>query len=215
MPDADGWASSMHPDDRDRVARDWRPAVDERIRSEVTAALPAASGPTDYLSPRDHTYRENHVGPLRTAEGEIDAVRAKAESLQLTVADDAQAYLTRSRRLKRIGLFGKVTGTADPDKEHLTALVIGGRDVLVCVSGDKRGTTVMSTRLEDTDLRALADRLSVVGGKLPDDGMSVNGFPVSSEGTTGRGSLWVGLGPPEGDAAHAALEAAIRSAKAA
>jgi hypothetical protein len=143
------------------------------------------------------------------------AVRAKAESLQLTVSDDAPAFLTQSRRLKRSGLFGRMTGTADPDKEHLTALVIGAKDVLVCVSGEKRGTTVMSTRLEDADLRSLADRLGVAGGKIPDDGMSVNGFPVSSEGTTGRGSLWVGLGAPEGDAAHAALEDAIRSAKAA
>jgi hypothetical protein len=34
---------------------------------------------------------------------------------------------------------------------------------------------------------------------------------VSNEGSTGRGSLWVGLGPPEG---AAALEDAIRGAKA-
>jgi hypothetical protein len=143
-----------------------------------------------------------------------EAVRAQAESLQLTVADDAPAYLTHSRKLKKSGLFGRVTGTADPDKEHLTAFVIGGKDVLVCVSGAKRGTTVMTTRLEDADLRSLADRLGVAGGKVPDDGMSVNGFPVSNAGSTGRGSLWVGLGPPEGADAHAALEEAIRSAKA-
>ena len=60
---------------------------------------------------------------------------------------------------------------------------------------------MLATRLEDADLRSLADRLGVPGGKVPDDGMSVNGFPVSNEGTAGRGSLWVGLGPPEGDTA--------------
>jgi hypothetical protein len=69
-----------------------------------------------------------------------------------------------------------MTATADPDEEHLTALVIGAKDVLVCTSGEKRGTNVMATRL--ADLRSLADRLGVAGAKVPDDGMSVNGFPA-------------------------------------
>ena len=146
--------------------------------------------------------------PIRTA------IRDNAEALQLTVGDDAQAYLTHSRKLKQGGLLARMTRTADPDTEHLTALVIGARDVLVCTSGEKRGTNVLTARLEDVDLRSLADRLGLAGGQVPDDGMSVNGFPVSNEGTTGRGSYFVGLGPPEGDAARDALEAAIKRAKA-
>jgi hypothetical protein len=43
--------------------------------------------------------------------------------------------------------------------------------------------------------------------------MSVNGFPVSGVDGCGRGSLYVGLGPPEGVAARTALIAAIRAAK--
>ena len=137
------------------------------------------------------------------------AIRAKADSLQLTVAEDAQAFLTHSRRRKKSGLFSRMTGAGDPDAEHRTALVIGAKDVLVCTSGAKRGTTALAARLEDTALEAFSERLPV-----PDDGVSVNGFPVANEGTTGRGSLWVGLGAPDGPAARAALEDAIRRAKA-
>jgi hypothetical protein len=141
------------------------------------------------------------------------AVRAKAESLQLTVADDAPAFLTHSRKLKKTGMFGKLLG-GDPDKEHQTALVIGAKDVLVATHGEKRGTAVLNTRLDDADVSTLSERLSVVSGVSSDDGMSVNGFPVSGGEGSGRGSAYVGLGPPDGSAARGALIEAIRVAKA-
>jgi hypothetical protein len=73
---------------------------------------------------------------------------------------------------------------------------------------------VLATRLEDTDVSTLSERLSAASGVSADDGMSVDGFPVSGDGTSGRGSLYVGLGPPEGGAARTALIDAIRAAKA-
>lgn len=141
------------------------------------------------------------------------AVRAKAESLQLTVADDAPAFLTHSRKLKRTGMLSRMLG-GDTDSEHDTALVIGAKDVLVATQGDKRGTAVLATRLDDADVSSLSERLSGASGVSSDDGMSVNGFPVSGGEGSGRGSFYVGLGPPEGAAARTALLEAIRAAKA-
>jgi|GEM_PF-6947399 len=144
----------------------------------------------------------------------LAAIRAKAEAEQLTLADDASAFLTHSRRRRRSGLLARVTGSGDPDPEHQTALVIGARDVLVCTSGVKRGTTALTARLEDAGVSALS-ALGAAATKAQDDGMSVSGFPVSTGGVTGRGSLWVGLGAPDGEAARAALADAIRRAKSA
>ncbi|MDA0159451.1 hypothetical protein OM076_04175 [Solirubrobacter ginsenosidimutans] len=141
------------------------------------------------------------------------AVRAKAESLQLTVADDAPAFLTHSRKLKRSGMLNRMLG-GDQDKAHDTALVIGAKDVLVATHGEKRGTAVLAARLDDTDVSAMSERLSELSGISADDGMSVNGFPVSGTEGNGRGSFYVGLGPPEGAAARTALIEAIRAAKA-
>ena len=73
--------------------------------------------------------------------------------------------------------------------------------------GAQRGTTALVARLDDVHTEDLPG--------IGDQGVSINGFPVSAAGGgTGRGSFFVGLGPPEGEAAHAALESAIRAAKA-
>jgi hypothetical protein len=142
------------------------------------------------------------------------AVRAKAEGLQLTVADDAPAFLTHSRRLKKGGLLGRMLGSGDPDAEHHTALVIGAKDILVATHGEKRGTAVLATRLDAADVSSLSERLSAASGVSTDDGMSINGFHVSGTDGNGRGSFYVGLGPPQGAAARTALIEAIRAAKA-
>ena len=142
------------------------------------------------------------------------AVRERADGLQLTLAPEAPAFLTHSRRLKKPGLFARLTGTSDKDVEHLTAMVLGNRDILVATHGDVRGTTVLAARLDDVEVGALDARIAELGGTARSDGVSIGGFPVSSEGTTGRGSYYVGLGPPDGEAARAALEDAVRRAKA-
>ena len=117
-------------------------------------------------------------------------MRTKADAQQLTVADDAAAFLTDSRRLKKPGLLARMTKTGDPDTEHRTALVIGAKDVLVCTHGEQRGTAVLTARLEDVDTE---DKLAAMRN---DSGVSVNGFPVSGGEGTGRGSFFVGLGAP-------------------
>jgi hypothetical protein len=66
----------------------------------------------------------------------------RAEASQVTLIEDAQAYLTHSRRLRKPGLFARLTGTADMDTEHLTALVLGAKDVVVAT--DVRAMTSFS-----------------------------------------------------------------------
>jgi hypothetical protein len=133
--------------------------------------------------------------PLRST------LKTKAEALQLTVADDAPAYLTHSTRLKKRLLGG------DPDKEHQTALVIGAKDILAATHGAKRGTAALHARLTD----AHVEELPRIGNIDPSDGVSINGFP-GDEGA--RGSFYVGLGAPDGERARQALTEAIRAAKA-
>jgi hypothetical protein len=143
--------------------------------------------------------------PVRTA------LLEHATAPQLTLTRDAPAYLTRSRRLRKPGLFARLTGTADTDTEHLTALVLGAKDLLVATHGERRGTAVLAARLEDLEVGSQVDRLAAARG---DQGVTVTGFPVAVEGVTSRGSFFVGLGPPDGDRARLELEAAVRQAKA-
>ena len=138
-------------------------------------------------------------------------VLERATAAQLTLAREAPAYLTRSRRLRKPGVFARLTGTADSDVEHLTALVLGGKDVLVATHRERRGTAVLAARLEDVEVGSEIDRLAAARG---DEGVTVTGFPVAVEGVTSRGSLFVGLGAPDGERARSALEEAVRRAKA-
>ena len=137
-----------------------------------------------------------------------EAMTAHAEARMLTVDAAAPAYLTHSRRLRKPGLLARVTGTGDKDTEHLTAIALGPRDLLVCTHGEQRGTTVLSARLEDVGINTLT--LAPAG-----DGMSVSGFATSVEGEARVASYYVGLGAPDGDAAREALREAVRAAKAA
>ena len=116
------------------------------------------------------------------------AIKAKAESLQLTVAGDAPAYVTHSIKRKKTGFFAKKLG-GDPDKEHDTVLVIGAKDILVATHGEKRGTAVLHSRLDNADVSTLV---------AAEDGMSVNGFHTSGPDGSARASYYVGLGAPDG-----------------
>jgi hypothetical protein len=138
------------------------------------------------------------------------AVRVRAEASQITLATDAPAFLTRSRRLRKPGLFERLTGTGK-DTENLTALVLGARDVLVATFGERAGTVVLAARLEDVEVGSSADRLAA---EIGEEGVTVTGFPTTVEGTSGRGSFLFGLGLPDGREARAALEDAVRRAKA-
>jgi hypothetical protein len=90
-------------------------------------------------------------------------------------------------------MLARLTGTADTDTEHLTALVLGGKDVLVATRGERRGTAVLAARLEEVEVGSPVDRLAAQHG---DEGVTVTGFPVAVEGITSRGSYFVGLGAP-------------------
>ena len=158
----------------------------------------------DYERSTTATRLDALPGPLRAA------VLERAEETQLTLATDAPAFVTRSRRLRKPGLLARVTGAADKDEEHLTALVLGARDVIVATYGEQRGTAVLTARLEDVDV---GSPLDAKAAELGDEGVTVTGFPVSVEGGSGRGSFFVGLGAPDGDAAHEALLDAVRGAK--
>lgn len=153
----------------------------------------------DYERSTRATTLDRLAAPIR------QAVTEQAERRQLTVGPAAPAFLTHSRRLRRPGLLARMTGAADQDTEHLTALILGDRDVLVATHGERRGTAVLSARLEDVDVAPLA--LAI------DDGVSITGFATSVEGQAARGSFFVGLGPPDGDAAREALDEAVRAAK--
>jgi hypothetical protein len=137
-----------------------------------------------------------------------DAMTGHAEARMLTVEAAAPAFLTHSRRLRKPGLLARMTGSGDKDTEHLTAIALGPRDLLVCTHGEQRGTTVLSARLEDVGIDNLT--LAPAG-----DGMSVSGFATTVEGQARVGSYYVGLGAPDGDAAREALREAVRAAKAA
>ena len=144
-------------------------------------------------------------------EGLPDALReamiAHAQARMITLQPDAHAFVTHSRRVRKPSLLARMTGSGDKDTEHLTAIVIGTRDLVVGTDGEQRGTTVLSARLEDVGLDSLT--LAPAG-----DGMSVSGFATSVEGQARVGSFYVGLGEPAGDAAREALRDAVRAAKA-
>jgi hypothetical protein len=156
----------------------------------------------DYDRSTTATSLEGLPDPIR------EAIVAHAQVRMITLQPDARAYVTHSRRLHKPGLLARMTGTGDKDAEHLTALVLGPRDLLVGTHGAERGTAVLSARMEDVGLDSL------VGGPTG-DGMSVSGFGTSVEGQARVGSFYVGLGEPAGDDARAALREAVRVAKAA
>lgn len=129
----------------------------------------------------------------------------------LTLGPEPQVFVTESRRTGRRGLLARMTGTADPDHVHATALVLGTRDVLVARHGEHFGSAVLAARLNAVDVGGLPS----LGGRAPvaDDGVTITGFPVSGP-DGGRGSYHVGLGAPDGPAARHALTEAVRAAKA-
>ena len=156
----------------------------------------------DYDRSTTATSLEGLPDPIR------EAIVAHAQSRMITLQPDARAFVTRSRRLRKPGLLARMTGIGDTHAEHLTAMVIGPRDLLVGTHGAERGTAVLSARLEDVGLDSLT--LAPAG-----DGMSVSGFGTSVDGQAGVGSFHVGLGAPAGDDARQALREAVRIAKAA
>jgi hypothetical protein len=127
------------------------------------------------------------------------ALLERIESALLTVPADAQAFVTNSR--------------ANPERG--VAFVIGPSDLLVATPGERGGPAVLLARLEDLELGSLTAMLRARGMDVPEaEGVDVTGFQVSGPNGGGRGTYHIGLGPPAGEAARAALEQAIRAARA-
>jgi hypothetical protein len=157
---------------------------------------------SDYARSTTATTLEGLPEPIR------EEIVAHAQARMVTLQPDAHAFLTHSRRVRKPGLLARMTGSGDQDTEHLTAMVIGTRDLVVVTHGEQRGTSVLSARLEDVGV----DSLVLAPAR---DGMSVSGFASSVEGEARVASFYVGLGEPAGDDARAALREAARAAKAA
>lgn len=143
--------------------------------------------------------------PLRRAAQEC------AESTLIELPEDAPLFVTHSVRSRRPGLLGRLSKTGDPDADHDIALILTARDVIVAVHGVKRGTSALHARLEDCSIADLS-RLQAAADVDTGEGVSLTGFPGSSDHAPA--SFWIGLGPPEGDAARDALTDAIRKARA-
>lgn len=150
--------------------------------------------------------RETRTTTLRELPASMaTALSEHTAGAQLTVAPDAPVFLTRNVRQGRRRLLGP----RDPDPEHLVALVIGHRDLLVCVHGEKRGTAVLGCRLDGATVASVP--LPVAG----ETGVSITGFAsTDGDGRPAAGSFYVGLGDPDGETARTVLTEAVRVAKA-
>lgn len=80
------------------------------------------------------------------------------------IPEDAPAVHTISVRLEPPGFFERLLGSADPDTEHETALVLGDDVLFVAVSGAKRGSTAWQLPLASLHL-ADSPALAVPGGR--------------------------------------------------
>ncbi len=116
------------------------------------------------------------------------AVVAHAEEHLLgdVIADALVCCETRNVRLYRLGLLARLTGSGDPDAEHRTVALLTPRYLVVVVTGVKRGTQVMSARL---DVASIAGSPRVMA--VADNGISVSAL---WSGWTEAGAYYIGLG---------------------
>jgi hypothetical protein len=135
------------------------------------------------------------------------AITAHAEEHLLgdVIADALACCETRSVRLYRVGLLARLTGSGDPDREHRTVVLLTSRYVVVAVSGVKRGTQVMSARLDGASIRGLPR----IKAAVADNGISVSAL---WSGWSEAGSYHIGLGD---DSAGLSFRQALREAAAA
>src|SRR4051794_37345467 len=104
------------------------------------------------MSDPDYT-RETSRATLATLPAAAQtAVRERIESSLLTIAEDAPAFVTTSRRRRRPAVFARMPGPGDPDREHAAPVVIGAPDVIALRAGGQYGPAVLSTRLTEVDV---------------------------------------------------------------
>lgn len=130
--------------------------------------------------------------------------------------DNTRVWHTRSENPPGEGFFAKLLGRrsnpVDPNSFHDAALLLHPTQLIVANLSEKSGVMAMGVALVQTSVTrgsALAGRF---GAAAPaDDGISIAGFP----GAPGRPGTWFfGMGAPDADACFAAVESAVRAAKA-
>ncbi|AZG45191.1 hypothetical protein [Gordonia insulae] len=141
------------------------------------------------------------------------ALDAYAVRHQLALAETLPAWLTRSVNPPSTTLLGRLfhrrANPTDPDSEHQTVTVLHPSELIIIVSGARRGVTVLSVPLASASLSP-GPAVGSAGGS-DDNSVSVSGFP----GDDGRpGTFYLGLGPePAGRECRESLRAAITAAR--
>jgi hypothetical protein len=138
---------------------------------------------SDYIrSTRECAF--NQVQPALYA-----AIRQHAEENQLgnLEAKALACVETRNERKRSSGLFSRLLGSSDPDPLHYTAAVVTPKWLIWASSGAKRGTTVLSARLTDVQVRNYD-----MNQLVEDSGLVVNGL---LRGATEKAEAFIGLGP--------------------
>ena len=101
---------------------------------------------------------------------------------------------TTSVKIKRSGLIHRLLG-GDPDKRHVTGIVVTPSHIIWGHHGEKRGTAVLSPRLSEVKITPFASNL------VPDSGIEVSGF---ISGFNEKATAVIGVG--EGAAANQLYE---------
>lgn len=145
----------------------------------------------------------------------LSKLRDHAAAQQLSLDGPTRCWLTRSENPPSENLvarlFGRRSNPADPDPEHLTALVLHATQLLIGVYGEARGAVAMSLPLALASIGRVSELAATLGDLASEPGMNVTGFA----GELGRpGSFFVKLGEdPAGEGCYRAVEAAVRGAK--
>ncbi|MYR06450.1 hypothetical protein GTV32_09040 [Gordonia sp. SID5947] len=141
------------------------------------------------------------------------ALDAHALANRLDLGDSPPAWLTRSVNPPSNTLLGKLfhrrANPRDPDSEHQTVVILHPRNLIVVVSGARRGISVLSVPLASASVSAASGPTGVpISGEI---GFTVSGF-AGEHG--GPGSYHLGMGPePAGTECAEAVRAAITAAK--
>ena len=162
----------------------------------------------------------------RCGPGDLDravraAIAAHAEQHQLgdVLAETVRCCETRSVRLRKPGLFARLTGTAVTDAEHRTVALFTRRYLVVAVTGETGATHVRSARLDDVSLSGaitagMSPELAAKAAELgADEGVSVTATWSGATGPDATSAYFIGLDAGEGRSFRQDLTDAVTAAK--
>lgn len=169
----------------------------------------------------ERTSRQCDVVDADAALRSAIAEHAADHQLGDVLADAVSCCETRSVRLYKTSWRSRLKGLADPDTEHRTVALFTHRYLIVAVTGERRGTTVMSARLDGLSLAGsvlestLSPELLAKASMPRDSGISVTA-PWSGAAGAGAepGAYFIGLGDDaDGRAFTERLREAVTAAK--